>query len=114
MEQDEALEDKVGVPAGGEEIKENKKERDLTKGSITGALWTLGWPITVTTMVMMVGPIIDMIWIGKLGAAEMAGVGISGIVVSLINALIMGLFTGLRAMVARFMRSLGSCPMMAL
>jgi putative MATE family efflux protein len=77
-------------------------EKDLTKGSIVGNLWTLGWPITVSTTVMMVGPIIDMIWIGKLGSAEMAGVGISGIVVALINSLIMGLFTGLRALVARF------------
>ncbi len=77
-------------------------EKDLTKGSIIGNLWTLSWPMTITTSVMMLGPIIDMIWIGKLGSAEMAGVGISGIVVSLINSLIMGLFTGLRAMVARF------------
>jgi putative MATE family efflux protein len=77
-------------------------EKDLTKGSIIGNLWSLAWPMTVTTTVMMSGQIIDMIWIGKLGAAEMAGVGISGIVVALINSLIIGLFTGLRAMVARF------------
>jgi len=77
-------------------------EKDLTKGSIIGNLWSFSWPITVSTTVMMIGPIIDMIWVGKLGSPEMAGVGISGIVVSLINSLIMGLFTGLRAMVARF------------
>jgi putative MATE family efflux protein len=81
---------------------QNPAERDWTKGSIVNALFSLSWPMTVTTMVMMSGQIIDMIWIGKLGSAEMAGVGISGIVVSLINSLIMGLFTGLRAMVARF------------
>ncbi len=103
MEENEALDGEVSIPSNGEEAKPEKgKDRDLTKGSIISALWTLGWPITVTTMVMMVGPIIDMIWIGKLGPAEMAGVGISGIVVSLINSLIMGLFTGLRAMIARF------------
>ncbi len=77
-------------------------EKDLTKGSIIGNLWSFSWPITVSTMVMMIGPIIDMIWIGKLGLAEIGGVGISGIIVSLINSLIMGLFTGLRALVARF------------
>jgi putative MATE family efflux protein len=52
---------------------------------------------------MTMGPIIDTIWIGKLGSAEMAGVGVATIVVMLVNSLIMGLFTGLRAMVARFM-----------
>jgi len=86
-----------------EDPKDNKgKELDLTKGSITRNLWTLAWPMTVSTTIMMIGPIIDMIWIGKLGSAEIAGVGISSIVVGLINSLIMGLFTGLRALVARF------------
>jgi putative MATE family efflux protein len=80
-------------------------EKDLTKGSIISNLWSLSWPMTVSTTIMMLGPIIDMVWIGKLGSADMAGVGISGIVVSLINSLIMGLFTGLRAMVARFVGS---------
>ncbi|OGN99339.1 MAG: hypothetical protein A2Y90_00780, partial [Chloroflexi bacterium RBG_13_52_12] len=79
-----------------------RKDYDLTKGSITRNLWTLAWPMTVSTSIMMLGPFIDMIWIGKLGSASMAGVGISSIVVMLINSLIMGLFTGLRAMVARF------------
>jgi putative MATE family efflux protein len=77
-------------------------EKDLTKGSIIGNLWSFSWPITVSTTVMMVGPIVDMIWIGKLGLAEIGGVGVSGIIVSLINSLIMGLFTGLRALVARY------------
>ncbi len=79
-----------------------KEEKDLTQGSITGNLWSLAWPMTLSTTVMMIGPIIDMVWIGKLGSAEMAGVGISAIVVGLINSLIMGVFTGLRALVARF------------
>ncbi|MGD1119484.1 MAG: MATE family efflux transporter [Dehalococcoidales bacterium] len=84
------------------EKKQSPFERDWTKGSINSALFSLAWPMTVSTSIMMIGPIIDMIWIGRLGLAEMAGVGISGIVVSLINSLIMGLFTGVRAMVSRF------------
>jgi putative MATE family efflux protein len=79
-----------------------KPKRDLTKGSIATNLWTLSWPMTISTMVMMIGPVIDMIWIGKLGGDAIAGVGVSVTVVMLINSLIMGVFTGLRAMVARF------------
>ena len=82
--------------------KKNPFNQDWTKGSITRNLWGLAWPMTISTSIMMLGPFIDMIWIGKLGSASMAGVGISSIVVMLINSLIMGLFTGLRAMVARF------------
>jgi putative MATE family efflux protein len=50
----------------------------------------------------MLGPTIDMIWVGKLGAAAIAGVGVSGMVVMLVNSMVMGLYQGLRAMVARF------------
>ena len=87
------------------ESTEDKKsivKKDWTKGSITGNLWSLAWPMTISSAIMMLGPTIDMIWIGKLGSASIAGVGTSGIIVMLINSLIMGLFTGLRAMVARF------------
>jgi putative MATE family efflux protein len=58
--------------------------------------------MTISSSIMMVGPTIDMIWVGKLGAASIAGVGVSGMAVMLVNSLIMGLFTGLRAMIARF------------
>ncbi len=76
--------------------------RDWTKGSISGNLASLAWPVIVSSTVMMMGPIIDTIWIGKLGSDAVAGVGVATIVVMLVNSLIMGLFTGLRALVARF------------
>jgi len=80
----------------------NVIRKDWTKGSTSGNLWALSWPVIVSSTVMMLGPIVDTVWIGKLGSSQMAGVGVATIVVMLINSLIMGLFTGLRAMVARF------------
>ena len=77
-------------------------DRDWTKGSIIGNLLSLAWPMTISSIIMILGPIIDMIWVGRLGSAAIAGVGISGIAVGLVTSLIMGLFTGLRAMIARF------------
>jgi putative MATE family efflux protein len=56
----------------------------------------------ISQSVNMLGPTIDMIWIGKLGAASVAGVGVSAIAIMVVNALGMGLFTGTTAMVARF------------
>jgi len=50
----------------------------------------------------MLGPTIDMIWVGKLGSASIAGVGVSGMIVMLAGALTMGLYTGLRSMISRF------------
>ena len=77
-------------------------DRDWTKGSIIGNLWGLAWPMTVSGSIQMLGPTIDMIWVGKLGAASMAGVGVAGMAVMMVNAARMGLNTGTRAMLARF------------
>ncbi len=77
-------------------------ERDWTKGSITGNLWSLSWPMIVGGSLNMLGPTIDMIWVGSLGVASIAGVGVSGMVTMLVDSIKQGLMTGLRAMVARF------------
>jgi putative MATE family efflux protein len=58
--------------------------------------------MAISGLVMSLGPTIDMVWVGKLGAASIAGVGVSGTAVMVINSLRMGIYTGVRAMVARF------------
>lgn len=80
----------------------NLKTRDWTRGSLSANLWGLAWPVIISSTVMTMGPIIDTIWIGRLGSVQMAGVGVATIIVMLVNSLVMGLFTGLRALVARF------------
>ncbi|MFC1991633.1 MATE family efflux transporter [Chloroflexota bacterium] len=77
-------------------------ERDWTKGSIVSNLLSLSWPIIISSLIMHVGPVVDMIWVGKLGAASVAGVGVAAIVVTVVNAGRQGLQTGTRAMVSRF------------
>jgi putative MATE family efflux protein len=76
--------------------------RDWTQGSTVRNLWSLAWPMAVVNTINTLGPAIDMIWVGKLGAEAIAGVGVSGMVVMVINAILSGLFTGTVAMVARF------------
>ena len=55
--------------------------RDWTKGSILKNLLMLSWPMMISQFLNMIGPTIDMIWVGKLGAAPIAGVGVAGMVV---------------------------------
>ncbi len=43
-----------------------------------------------------------MIWVGKLGSASVAGGGVAGIIVQLLDSLKMGLDMGTRAMISRF------------
>jgi putative MATE family efflux protein len=88
--------------ASGQPEKTSRLKRDWTKGSILGNLWMLAWPMLVTNSINTLGPTVDFIWIGRLGPNELAGVGVSGMVVMVVNSLIWGLFTGTTAMVARF------------
>ncbi len=75
--------------------------RDWTKGSIPGNLWALYWPMLITNALTTLGPFVDLYWVGKLGAASIAGVGVSGIAVMVVNSLMTGLFQGTSAMCSR-------------
>lgn len=76
-------------------------DRDLTKGSIIGNLWHLAWRMIIIDILTMLGPIIDMVWVGRLGSTAVAGVGVAGMVVMMIGSAMMGLSMGVRAMIAR-------------
>jgi len=77
-------------------------DRDWTKGNIFHNLLSLSWPIVLSSSFNILGPVIDMVWVGKLGAASIAGVGIAGMAVMTITSARMGLTMGTRAIVARF------------
>ena len=86
-------------------MKRSAFDRNWTEGSVISNLWSLSWPIMISQTLTVLGPTVDMIWVGKLGAAPIAGVGVSGMVVMAVNSIMMGLYTGLRAMIARFIGS---------
>ena len=75
---------------------------DWTQGSIFGNLLRLSWPMVVTSTLMMIGPTVDMIWVGRLGSDAVAAVGVAGIAVQLTMGAMMGLAMGMRALIARF------------
>jgi Na+-driven multidrug efflux pump len=82
--------------------KENRYERDWTKGNVFRNLLSLSWPIMVSSSFNILGPVIDMIWVGKLGAASIAGVGVASMAVMMVTSARMGLTQGTKAIVARF------------
>lgn len=77
-------------------------ERDWTKGGITRNLLSLGWPMMVTEGLYMIGISIDMVWVGRLGASAMAGIGVAGIFAGFQMMIMTGLGIGTRAVIARF------------
>ena len=73
--------------------------KDWTKGSIIQNILLLSWPMFILGILYTLNLILEMIWVGKLGAASIAGVGVSGIVVLLVVALRTGLGAGEAALV---------------
>lgn len=55
-----------------------EKRIDLLNGSIGKALLKLALPLMATSMIQMAYNMIDMIWIGRLGAGAVAAVGVAG------------------------------------
>lgn len=76
--------------------------KDWTKGSIIHNLLLLSYPIIIHSELWTVTLIIEMICVGRLGAASIAGVGVAGFVYMLVLMVKTGLSMGERAMVARF------------
>jgi putative MATE family efflux protein len=77
-------------------------EKDWTEGNIIINLMMLSWPVVISQSLNMIGPTIDLIWVGRLGETSIAAVGVSGMAVMFIMSAMMGLSQGARAMVARF------------
>jgi putative MATE family efflux protein len=76
--------------------------KDWTKGSIIQNVLLLSWPMIVLGVLYTVNLILELIWVGKLGSAAIAGVGVGGIVVMLVGTIKTGFDTGQRATIARF------------
>ncbi|MEE8204782.1 MAG: MATE family efflux transporter, partial [Dehalococcoidales bacterium] len=92
------MQQEMGGPPG----RRSAYERDWTKGNIFRNLLSLSWPIVVGNSLNLLGPVIDMVWVAKLGAAAIAGVGVASMAVILVTSARMGLAQGTRALVARF------------
>ena len=80
----------------------NTAARDWTRGNIFRNLIGLSWPMMIHESFYMVGQVVDMIWVGKLGSASIAGVGIASITAMIAESAMMGLVVGVTAIIARF------------
>ncbi len=79
----------------------DKERRDLTQGSIVKNLWILAIPMMATNALQTVFNIVDMMFVGRLGAAPVAAVSIVGNILMILFALILGISIATGAMVSR-------------
>ncbi len=79
-----------------------QKERDLTTGSISKAIWILAIPMIVSNLLQAAFNLIDMVWVGRLGVEALAAVAMSGTILMIVMFLMIGVGIGTTALVARF------------
>lgn len=79
----------------------NNHKRDLTKGSIIKNIWLLALPMVIEMLMQSTFNIIDLFWVGKLGAIAIASVSLAGVIIMVYFSIIMGIATSSSALVAR-------------
>jgi putative MATE family efflux protein len=95
------MQDEHVTPSNRPAVSTSNRARDWTQGSILRNLLSISWPVMVNNTINVLGPTVDLIWIGRLGSNDIAAMGVASMIVMLVNGLMMGLFTGLRSMVSR-------------
>ena len=81
----------------------NKTQGDLTQGSLLRHLIRLAVPITFGYILQDAFNVVDMIFVGRLGPASIAAVGVSGNLLRLIGVFSLGISTGAGIMVAQYL-----------
>ena len=78
-----------------------KSRRDLTQGSIFKNLIYLAWPIALSNVLQDSFSVVDMIFVGKLGAEAISAVDMSSNLQRLISVLSLGVSTGTVVLVSQ-------------
>jgi putative MATE family efflux protein len=78
-----------------------QKERDLTTISITKGIFILAIPMIISNILQTAFNVVDMIWVGRLGAPALAAVAMSGQIILIVMFVMIGIGVGTTAKVAR-------------
>ncbi|MBW2092671.1 MAG: MATE family efflux transporter, partial [Deltaproteobacteria bacterium] len=79
-----------------------KRRYNLTEGNIFSGIWRLSVPMVASMILHDVLQLVDLFFLGRLGAAYVAGLTMGGVFVETFFTLAMGISTGTVALVARY------------
>src|ERR1700732_2438002 len=99
----EALEGHTPQPGLWSSIREALRgsHQDYTAGSLNRAILLLAVPMVLEMVLESLFAVVDVLWVGRLGANAVATVGLTEAMLSLVFAVGMGLSLSTTAMVAR-------------
>ncbi len=76
--------------------------KDLTRGPILSKIISLAGPLMIIAVLQTTQHLIDMFWVGRLGASSIAAVAMSGTIIMVFFTIVIGVSTGTLALVARY------------
>ncbi len=79
-----------------------KHDHDLTQGPILPKVIFLTGPLMVVAILNSTLNLVDMFWVGKLGSDSIAAVAVSGTIMMVLFAVLIGITRGTVALVARY------------
>lgn len=96
-----ALDDKERQKPGSQPVEKSALTANLATGSLMKAIWSMSWPLMVTTVSSSLVGLADMHVAGFLGSSSQAAVGISEQVLFILMIFIMSTGVGTQALVSR-------------
>ena len=79
-----------------------KLNNNITDGSLRGSLWKLAWPMVAGALLQDSFSLVDLFFVGRLGHVAVAALSISGVIISIIAMMAIGISAGTTALVAHF------------
>lgn len=79
-----------------------RQPRDLTEGTISRHIFYLALPVIFSNLFQTLFNIVDMFWVGRLGASALAAVAMSGSIMMVLMFVLMGVGMGTIALVSRY------------
>lgn len=77
----------------------------ISEGPLLPVIFHLAWPTLFGAVLQNVQSVIDLFWVGRLGATAVASVAMAGTILMLLNPMLIGLSMGTVALVSRAMGS---------
>ena len=83
-------------------IRARKINNNITEGTLKSAIWKLAMPMMAGALLQDLFTLIDLFFVGRLGYVAVAALSISGVILSVMIMVAIGISSGITALVAHF------------